>query len=478
MSRRAAVAVLLALAHVAGCASYRPNEALAPGGARKPYRFDELAVCDGNTDSLFVCVALSGGGTRAAAMAFGVLERLAATSVTWEGTTKPLLDEVDVISSVSGGSFAAAYLARFGKEAFLREFEERFLRRNIQGELVRRALCPVNLVRLASPWFDRIDLAAEHYDETIFGGSTFDDLPRRRPFVVLNATNMADAERFEFTQDELDLLGSDLGTFPLANAVAASSAYPGLLSPVRLRNYPDKPGKLPEPIAQAVRDGKDAHGNVVRASVLNRRRFTWGLNKLTYFAHTDEHPYLHLIDGGVADNLGLGYLDDVYRRGFLHRKLADGAVRRLVFIVVNARSETPSRIDRSESSPGTLSVLYETASAGVDNTSSQVADSARALLVGRQREQRDHEGFAAKLRRYAPTAPPLPPIAGAVEGISFIEVNLEDIADDGKRRRLLDTGTNYCLPDGRVRELIATSGDLLSANPEFRRLLDELKKGP
>ena len=54
-------------------------------------------------------VAFSGGGTRAAAFSYGVLEKLRDTRYVVNGEEQRLLDQIDGIASVSGGSFTAAY---------------------------------------------------------------------------------------------------------------------------------------------------------------------------------------------------------------------------------------------------------------------------------------------------------------------------------------------------------------------------------
>jgi NTE family protein len=77
-------------------------------------------------------VSFSGGGTRASALAYGVLQELRDTQVGVGGERERLLDEIDVISSVSGGSFTSAYYGLYGDRIF-EDFEERFLRRNVQS---------------------------------------------------------------------------------------------------------------------------------------------------------------------------------------------------------------------------------------------------------------------------------------------------------------------------------------------------------
>src|SRR5207244_812668 len=108
-----------------GCAHYLENARLKHYDPKSGYRFRALAH-DGNSDSLQVFLAFSGGGTRAAALSYGVLEELARTEIVWEGQHRRLLDEVDTISSVSGGSFTAAYYALYGDQIFT-DFDDRFL---------------------------------------------------------------------------------------------------------------------------------------------------------------------------------------------------------------------------------------------------------------------------------------------------------------------------------------------------------------
>jgi NTE family protein len=113
-SARQRFCFLLLCALTSACAHYPRNDPLQSYRAEQGYRFDALRDGDNNTDSLFLCLALSGGGTRAAALAYGVMRRLDEVTITWKGKERRLLDELDCISSVSGGSFTAAYYALFG----------------------------------------------------------------------------------------------------------------------------------------------------------------------------------------------------------------------------------------------------------------------------------------------------------------------------------------------------------------------------
>ena len=95
------------------------------------------------SDELLLILAFSGGGRRAAAFAYGILEELAATPVMLGGQSRRLLDEVDLISSVSGGSFTAAYYGLYGDRIF-REFQTDFLRRPVERALFLQLFRPRN----------------------------------------------------------------------------------------------------------------------------------------------------------------------------------------------------------------------------------------------------------------------------------------------------------------------------------------------
>ena len=126
-----------------------------------------------------IYLAFSGGGTRAAAFAYGVLEELRETEIGGDGGKMSLLEEIDTISGVSGGSFPAAYYGLFGDRIF-EEFEARFLKKNIQGALIWRGLLPWNLLRLFTPWLSRSDLASRYYHENVFDEATFADLRKAK----------------------------------------------------------------------------------------------------------------------------------------------------------------------------------------------------------------------------------------------------------------------------------------------------------
>src|SRR4029434_11184151 len=186
---------------------------------------------------LLVILAISGGGTRAAALGYGVLEQLRRTEVTVNGGKRRLLDEVEMISAVSGGTFPATYYALRGDKTF-EEFETTVLSRKFESELARRIILnPVNWFRLSSQTFGTSDLFAEVYDETVFDHATFADLKKAGgPFVIVNGTDITSGARFSFTQDQFDAICGDLMQVSLGRAVATSTSLPPLLTPITFEN--------------------------------------------------------------------------------------------------------------------------------------------------------------------------------------------------------------------------------------------------
>ncbi|MGZ3591727.1 MAG: hypothetical protein ACXU99_13805 [Thermodesulfobacteriota bacterium] len=101
-----------------GCAHYPVNQPLNQVDPQGGYR-PRSTASPGNSENLLLYLTFSGGGTRAAALSYGVLEEFRKTEVVIDGRKRRLLDEVDGISSVSGGSFTAAITDSSGI-AFLR----------------------------------------------------------------------------------------------------------------------------------------------------------------------------------------------------------------------------------------------------------------------------------------------------------------------------------------------------------------------
>ena len=224
-----------------------------------------------------------------------ILEELANTTVHIGEKSGRLLDEIDYVNGVSGGSFTASYFALFGDRIFV-DFEQRFLKRNVQADLLLKLLWPWNWVRLISPFYDRTDLAIDYYHDQVFDGATFHDLYKRNgPTLTISATDLSTGNPFRFTQEQFNFICSDLSSFPIARAVGASSAIPILFQPVLLHNYSGTCGFERPPWLQRA---------LKKSRTLSVRRWR-GARIMDSYLDGEQRPYVHLIDGGISDNLAL-----------------------------------------------------------------------------------------------------------------------------------------------------------------------------
>ena len=220
----------------------------------------------------------------------------------------------------------------------------------------------------------------------------------RKPFLILNATNLALGERFEFTQDQFDVLGSDIAAYPIARAVAASSAFPFLLSPISLKNRP-KPENYQTPV-----EFKNALEDFQR----NRRRYEWAKNQILY-EDKENHPFVHLMDGGLADNLGVRFISDSFRRGTIRDLITNEKIKQLVIVVVNAKTAPPENFDKQESPPGLPVIAYKVATTSMDNYTFETIEMMKELRDSRLQAQRAVTDCQGILKKARPSAPPIPP---------------------------------------------------------------------
>lgn len=425
---------------LAGCATYGriDNQPLTSAAARQPgYGMSEAASA-GRRDDITLVLAFSGGGSRAAALAYGVLLELRDTRIGANGDRR-LLDEVDAISAVSGGSFTAAYYGLHGDDTF-RDFESGFLRRDLTSDVLHRILSPRR-------WFTpegRSDAASTLYDGTIFKGATFADLQRRNgPLIVINASDLEGGIRFAFLQEFFDLLCSDLRSYPLADAVAASSAVPVLFEPVVLQN---NSGCAAPHLPQPAEDSPQLQ-QVVKG--------------LRGYADKQQRHYVHLADGGLTDNLGLRAFQETIDlagglRPFL-RKIGREPNGHVVVVSVDASGKAAEGLGLERRAPSILRAVDIMSDVQLHRYNAATLEQMQDSL------QRWAKDVSTPERKVQPR---------------LVTVALRDVVDEAERQRLSRISTNFDLEGGQVDALVAAGRALLRANPEFRGLLDALGGKP
>jgi NTE family protein len=452
---------ILSLAVAAGCAHYPVNQPLSQYDPQAGYRARNL-VSPENDGELLILMGFSGGGTRAAAFSYGVLEAFRDTTVSIRGRNRRLLDEVDWISGVSGGSFTAAYYGLF-RDRMFEDFEARFLKKDIQGELAKAILFnPVNWVKLFSAFYDRSDLAAEYYDKNVFDGRTFGELlALKEPMILINATDMTHGTRVTFSQDTFDPICSDLSTFPVARACAASSAVPLVLSPVTLRSYAGQCGfRMPKALEEAMKPPRD----------VSSRRFDLA-NNMMPFLDPKKKPYIHLVDGGVSDNLGLrAVLERVAIMGSPWATLKYAkteSVRKIVFVLVNAETEIDDKWDRYEMIPPFGAMLDSYSSIAIERYNMETV----ALLM------ESFPRWTEEIRKGRCGSSPISTEPGACGDVEFylVQVKFDALDDEAERSFFKRLPTSFVLKPEEVDQLRDAARRILANSKEFQRLIGDLR---
>jgi len=457
---------LAALLGLAGCATRPVNPPITQVDPDGGYTFQTRQKHFKSQDTLAV-LAFSGGGTRAAAFSYGVLEFLQRTEVVApNGAKLRLLDAVDMITGVSGGSFTALAYGLYGDKLFA-DYEQRFLKRDVQGELVSRSLNPRYWSDYIGGTAGRSELAANYYDEILFNGATYGDLDRGDgPFIVASATDISTGTRVPFNQNVFNLLCGDLNAVRLSRAAAASSAVPVVLSTVTINNYggtcnydvPDwvkmftQSDNPPRPAARAIRELKEG------------RALADGANR----------PYIHLVDGGVSDNVGMrGVLDALQLLEALHGAGVPTPldhVKRIVVFVVNSLSSPPTAWDTSEEGPGMVDVLLKSSGVPIDHYSYEAVELLKDIAARWEtaRHLRDLAGCSTNN-----SSPVCAAIRVPQAKIYAIDVSFPALKDKAELDYLNRQPTTFVLPAEAVDRLRAAAGTIIGASPEFQRLLKD-----
>ena len=252
-------------------------------------------------------------------------------------------------------------------------------------------------MKLAITGSTRIGLMEALFDQQLFKQKTFSALNQPgKPYLIMNATDMASGEVFAFTPGRFDDICADLDQEPISVGVAASSAVPILLSPVALRNY-------------SATDCRDATAPPWISNKLEGR-FAPYVNleefKLARYANDLRHgknsfrqiDYLYLLDGGLADNLAIHGLLETISSPYAARAIVDrgsatqgsgtilqaintGHIKKLVVIVINARADPANTIYQTATRPGVLGMINSVISTPIDSTTSSVSSQMEVLLA-------------------------------------------------------------------------------------------------
>ncbi len=437
-----------------GCASIQNAPVNLPGSDSLADKGNIGFGETGSYDDTIIGLSFSGGGTRAAAFSYGVLKEMERIPI--RGAQSAMIDRVEFVSGVSGGSVTAAYYG-LRKRAALADFRERFLLRNAE-EGLQTDLTLATLSRAVAGGINDSTGFPRWLDANLFQGATFRDLgATSRPQVWINASDIYNRTPFVFGAVAFGAMCSNLSEYPLANAVAASAAVPVAFAPVVIQTFPGKCNdRLPSWITRA-RDNANA------PPMLNA--FAKAISRY----HDGSIPYIKLLDGGLVDNYGLA--------GFTIARLSSDTpygplsprqavkLRRALILVVDAKTGLSGNWINTIEGPSGADLVKAAADTAID---SSVAGSFTAFSA----TMTDWQGALVRWRcglsaadraRYgAPANWNCRDVKFHVGRIGF------DQLEQSRAAELERVPTRFQLPPEQVDSVIAAGGDALRASPTFR----------
>ena len=441
---------LISLLSACSLVTYQPNKTISQINPQQGYRqrlVMEGALQDGN----LVILMFSGGGSRAAALGYGVLEQFETARVKPSAKGSMLIDNIDLVYGVSGGSVLATYYALHGRDV-VPQFAENFLKKNFQREIINQVFSLSNMPRLTSPQFGRGDLLQEQLNMTLYHGATFGDLERKRkgPFAVISATDMNMGQKITFTQETFDGLCLDLSALEIARAVAASSSVPLVFAPLTLNN-----------------NGGNCHFTMPREFVM-REQTSNGLttknveevkHMLTLYQNSKERPFIHLVDGGLTDNLGLGAIvdiSDMFGMEQLYQQLQQkNQLKNIIVINVNAQNEVTNEVDKTADVPSIGNVINTVINVPIDKNT--------------QNTLRRFREFTDSWNQYAAKA------KGRKINMHFVGLGLKELPESDLKKDVLNISTSFYLPKSDVDKLRQAAQILLQNSAEYHRALSALQ---
>jgi NTE family protein len=405
-------------------------------------------------------LSFSGGGTRASAFAFGVLQELGRTDARTTSRSS-LIDQVSLVSGVSGGSVTAAYFALHGRET-LGNFRHKFLVQDAESSL-STSVNVTNLMLLAKGGVnDRTGLPT-WLDENLFHGATFDDvLKPGRPQLWINASDIFNRTPFIYNTVNFGALCSDLRRYPLSEAVAASAAVPFIFAPIVIENYADRcTFTPPDWVYSADRPGAPS---ILRASAAAIQRYR----------EKADVKFVKLLDGGMTDNLGLsGFVLELAAATKPYQPLTPRQVvnlKRFLFVVVDAGRPPGGDLAKEADSPELMDLIQAVSDTAVDANVRAAYDA----FVGEMEKWRERMiDYRCGL-----TPPEVASLRGSTEGwdcrnlsLQVAKVSFDQMREPSVRARLEKIPTRFKLPKDDVDLLISSAGSLLRQNPSYKNFL-------
>jgi NTE family protein len=229
----------------------------------------------------------------------------------------------------------------------------------------------------------------------------------------------------------------------VASAVTASSAVPVVFNPVVIENFTGCPDFHPPPMASKMAEKSDEVAEM--------------LSGLESYNDKQDRKYIHFVDGGITDNMGLRAMSDVVAISGGPAEMVNAMQRRLprhvVILSVNASTEKRSDMDLSPKQPSILASMNAMTDVQLHRYNAATVDKVRGFL----------DDWAAQMSTPEHQVMPY-----------FIEVTFEQIPDPTLKLFLNKVPTSFSLTDEQVDTLISSARELVRQDPEFQRLVTNL----
>lgn len=425
----------------------RPMQAGASAGPVAP-------VVGANGEA--IALALSGGGARAAAFSYGVLLELRDRR---DANGQRLIDDVSLVTAVSGSAPTAAWLGLHGVDG-LDGYRAEVLDKDWAGPVRDNVFWPPNWLAAMDGGMNGPAEIADWLDREAFKGARMDQM-RARPRVLLNATELYTGTPFVFAPPWFDAICSELGSVRVADAVAASMAAPLVIRPVLAESFADG-CSLPLPAWV-----KAANDNRAGPALLRQTA-----QAFTLYRDPTRMKYLHLVDGGVADNFGLASLVSMRQSAdapYGPFSAEDGVrLKRLTILVVNAELPPAGDWPLHARGPNGVEVLTAALAQSVNSGKRGAFATFAAVFDGWKRELVDWRCAlpAEEARRLG---------AGPGWACRDFDIQIDTLAftdlPEGDAKILGGIPTTVSLPRDKIDALIAGGRQVVAINPTLANRL-------
>ena len=402
---------------------------------------------------MLFATTFSGGGSRAMAMGWFVCEAL--SNIKYSDKTN-LMQEIDISSGVSGGSFVSAALPIYRNN--WKEFYTNGVVTDIQGAIIKRILMPWNWPKLLSRYYTRTDLASEYYDKYIFKNHTFGSVPPY-PQLFINATLLAQGTHFVYNDEYFRYIGSDIDSYPLGYACAASSAVPiGFIS-MTLKNYGNTLS-----YDSLLNDRKYKRADRNRVDDIN----LYVYYRLRNFLNNKDNGWLHNQDGGLAGNTGIKrILDECKTNGVINKAInnVNNPLKRIVILVVDAGTAKDDPSCEKQAPPLSLKVIMYTMTTAMDILSSERLAEVKAYMDQVwQTAQQSQRGLGFNDKALAQLEKPY-----------VIEISARNIMEMNLANRFNNLPTSFHMNKAQLITIKEAVSHLLQNNKEYKRLVKAIK---